>query len=202
MTSTSDDKENSVSTSFSITAEQFHGGDLKIPLASINGIWSKAEELVNEPGAIESAPKFPAGSIMVISQSGMRPHLAKVEGCLVTQIVQIGGICAHTVAIAHVNNILKTERFHRFFRVTKCNKSGIPSGVSNKGNRISKKRKQVECDTRIPQKSIKEILLLDHLLLIILHKQSSVLQSSVSSTLCSSVSLPYGPQSAVSPYGP
>lgn len=34
--------------SLSISAEEFHSGDLKIPLSSIKGIWMKAEELLTQ----------------------------------------------------------------------------------------------------------------------------------------------------------
>lgn len=65
------------STSLSISAEEFHSGDLKIPLNSIQGIWRKAEELLVQEDAIVSAPGYPKGSKMVKSTSGKRPHLVK-----------------------------------------------------------------------------------------------------------------------------
>ena len=46
----------------SISAEQFHSGDLKIPLTSIKGIWKKAEELLVQTDAIVAAPGCEQGS--------------------------------------------------------------------------------------------------------------------------------------------
>ena len=47
--------------SLSVTADQFHSGDLKVPLASVKGIWKKAEEL-DQPSAIVSAPGCERGN--------------------------------------------------------------------------------------------------------------------------------------------
>ena len=44
--------------SLSITAEECHSGDHKVPLASIQGVWKKAEELLAQPNAVVTAPGF------------------------------------------------------------------------------------------------------------------------------------------------
>ena len=58
----------------SLSAEHFHSG-LKIPLAFVQGIWQKAEELLCEPNAISAAPACDSKNRMVRSRSGKRPHL-------------------------------------------------------------------------------------------------------------------------------
>ena len=47
----------------------------RIPLTCLEGIWSKAEELLKTDGAIVSAPGVSSGSKFVQSYSGHRPHL-------------------------------------------------------------------------------------------------------------------------------
>ena len=74
------DKEQPTSDSFSpisqlpVQPEEFHSG-LKIPLAAIQGIWKKAEELLNDSNAISPAPGYDSKCKMVMSRSGKRPHL-------------------------------------------------------------------------------------------------------------------------------
>ena len=56
------------------------------------------------------------------------------------------GICSHTVAVAHVNGSLKEfctlyRKSKRAPSVSKLLLSGFPSGIGDKGNRVSKKRK-------------------------------------------------------------
>jgi len=65
--------------SLSVSAEQCHSGDSKVPFASIQGIWRKAEELLVDSNSIAPAPGFDeeAGAKMVRSRSGKSPHLVK-----------------------------------------------------------------------------------------------------------------------------
>lgn len=65
------------------------------------------------------------------------------------------GMCSHCVAVAHVNGIL--EGYLNFYlksknlpNLTQLLLTGLPSGVGNKGNRVSRKRKWVEVNSRIP----------------------------------------------------
>ena len=60
------------SSQFSVSAEHFHPG-LKIPLAAVQGIWNKAEELLWELNF--AVPGGDSNSKMVISHSGKRSHL-------------------------------------------------------------------------------------------------------------------------------
>ena len=96
--------------SLSATAEQCHSGDQKVPFASIQGIWRKAEELITEPNAIVPIPRFNEGVMMVLSRSGKRPHLIKCgKGGRVSCDSDCPNwkslnICSHCVVAAETNN--------------------------------------------------------------------------------------------------
>ena len=138
--------------SLSITAEECHSGDHKVPLASIQGVWKKAEELLAQPNAIITAPGFDTSAKMVASRSGKRPHLVKCEkgdrvscdnDCPNWKSLNI---CSHTVAVAESNNCL--HEYIDFYRKSKHLPSipwlvltGLPTGNGNKGNRVYRKRK-------------------------------------------------------------
>ena len=95
----------------SVRPEEFHTG-LKIPLAAIQGIWKKAEELVTDPSAISPAPGFDTKSRMVVSRSGKRPHLVSCskQGKYTCDNEcpnwKSMSICSHSVAVAQVNGSL------------------------------------------------------------------------------------------------
>ena len=97
--------------SLSVTAEQCHSGDQKVPFASIQGIWRKAEKLITEPNAIVPAPGFNEGVMMVLSRSGKRPHLVKCgKGGRVSCDSDCPNwkslnICSHCVVAAETNNL-------------------------------------------------------------------------------------------------
>ena len=147
--------------SLSITAEECHSGDHKVPLASIQGIWKKAEELLAQPNAVVTAPGFDASVKMVASKSGKRPHLVKSgKGGRVSCDSDCPNwrslnICSHTVAVAETNNCL--PQYIDFYRkskhlpsITQLVLTGLPTGIGKKGNRISRKRKNTEVTDRIP----------------------------------------------------
>ena len=100
--------------SLSVSAEQCHSGDSKVPFASIQGIWRKAEELLVDSNSIAPAPGFDeeAGAKMVRSRSGKRPHLVKCgKGGRVSCDSDCPnwkslGICSHCVVVAETNNCL------------------------------------------------------------------------------------------------
>ena len=95
-----------------ISPETFHSG-LKIPLASVQGIWQKAEELLRNTNSISPAPDCDNKSKMVISRSGKRPHVVacmKQGKCMCDSDCanwKSLKICSHSVAVAHVNNSLE-----------------------------------------------------------------------------------------------
>lgn len=148
-------------TSLSVSAEQLHSMGLRIPLASIQGIWKKADEMLKQPNAIVSAPGFSAGSKMVASRTGRRPHLVKCnKGGRISCDADCPNwkslsICSHCVAVAHVNGTL-TEYLNCFLRakslpnLSQLLLTGLPSGVGNKGNRVSRKRKRVAVENVLP----------------------------------------------------
>ena len=146
--------------SLSVTAEECHSGDRKVPLASIQGIWKKAEELLAQSNALVTAPGFDANVKMVASRSGKRPHLVKCgKGGRVSCDNECPNwkslnICSHTVAVAESNNCLR--EYIDFYRkskhlpsITRLVLTGLPTGIGNKGNRVSCKRKSTEVTDRI-----------------------------------------------------
>ena len=58
----------------SISAEEFQHG-LKIPLAAVQAIWRKAEELAGNSNAISPAPGYDSTCKMVMSRNRKCPHL-------------------------------------------------------------------------------------------------------------------------------
>jgi hypothetical protein len=120
----------------------------------------KASELIAQPGAISAAPGYGQECKMVMSKTGKRPHLvtsSKANGRFFCDAdcpnYKAICICSHTVAVAQLNNSL--QQFCDYYRkskhlpsVTQLLLSGVPSGVGNKGNRVSKKRKREEVTSR------------------------------------------------------
>ena len=144
--------------SLSVTVEEFHSGVSKIPVASIKGIWRKAEELLTQKNAIISAPGFENGSKMVLSKDGKRPHLVQVgKGGSIScdsecQNWKSLSVCSHCVAVAHCNDSLREfadfyRKSQHFQSVTPPLQGDHPSEVGNKlENCISRKRKHTELD--------------------------------------------------------
>ena len=84
----------------------------QIPLTCLEGIWSKAAELLKTDGAIVSAPGVSSGCKFVQSYSGYRPHLvtpkrgstfACNQDCPNWRALNV---CAHTVALAKLSGKL------------------------------------------------------------------------------------------------
>ena len=110
--------------------------------------------------SIVSAPGYPKGSKMVKSTSGKRPHLVKCakggrfscdSDCPNWKAL---GICSHSVAVAQVNACLAEytdfiRRSKHLPSVTQLLLTGLPGGVGNKGNRVSRKRKREEINDRV-----------------------------------------------------
>ena len=78
---------------------------------------------------------------MVCSKSGKLPHLVKIG--------------KHCVAVAEAEKCL--EEFSYFYRrsknptsITQLLLTGLPKGTGNKGNRVTRKRKQVDVEARVP----------------------------------------------------
>ena len=144
----------------SVDPKEFQSG-LSIPLPSVQAVWNKAAELISQPSSIVAAPGHSTGSKMVASKSGKRPHLVTHgkngrfscdSDCPNWKSL---GICSHSVAVAHVNDSLR--EFCNYYRKSKrlpnmsqLLLSGMPSGIGNKGNRVTRKRKKQEVTTFVP----------------------------------------------------
>jgi hypothetical protein len=89
-------------------------GSVPIPEIILNGIWSKAAQLLSMPNAISRAPGSDMKSHAVLSFSGSRNHLVscKKTGQYVCDKAcgnwNSLGICSHTVAVAEVNDDLSS----------------------------------------------------------------------------------------------
>lgn len=97
---------------------------VSIPFPVLQGIWQKAEELIDAPNSITSAPGHSTEARMVLSRSGKRPHLVVPDGkggqykcdaeCLNYKSV---GMCSHVIAVAHLNDGL--QKFLDWFKKVK-----------------------------------------------------------------------------------
>jgi hypothetical protein len=136
----------------SIDPQKFQSG-LNIPLPSVQAIWNKAAELISQPNLIVAAPGHGTESKIVLSRTGKRPHLVtcgkngrySCDGdCPNWKSL---GICSHSVAVAQVNGSLKEfcDHYRKSKRLPSMSQlllSGMPSGMGNKRNRVSRKRKK------------------------------------------------------------
>ena len=81
---------------------------VRIPLNCLEGIWSKAAELLRTENAIVSAPGVGGGSKFVLSYSGRKPHLVvpKKGGAFACDNEcpnwKALSTCAHSVAVANL----------------------------------------------------------------------------------------------------
>ena len=129
--------------------------NVSVPLDCLKGIWQKAEELLQSPGGMSSAPGQPEQARMVLSRSGKRPHLVlpckggrfKCDAdCLNFKSL---GVCSHTVAVAECNNLLADflthfQKANKKPSFTALSLHGVPSGCGKKGNIAPRKRRKQE----------------------------------------------------------
>ena len=124
----------------------------RILLNCLEGIWSKAAELLKTEGAIVSAPGVGSGAKYVLSYSGQRPRLvmpkrgnafACDQDCPNWKALSV---CAHTVAVAELCG--KLQEFIACFKKTKKSPSltqfaeaTMPRGKGRKGSKCPRKRK-------------------------------------------------------------
>lgn len=119
----------------------------------LQGIWQKAQELLNMPGSITPAPGNSTTARMVFGRSGQRPHVVTSckdgkfkcdSDCVKFRSL---GICTHSVAVAEINRQLsefvtafkKTMKKPNFTRLAT---HGMPSGRGKKGTQPPRKRKR------------------------------------------------------------
>ena len=124
--------------------------EIAIPLACLQGIWTKASELLTSTENIVSAPGCDPAARLVISRTGKRPHLvlptkagykcdsdcANFKGL---------GICSHTVVVAHLNDQLlqfvkSLKKAKKKPNMTSLALHGMPTGTGRKGSRPPRKR--------------------------------------------------------------
>ena len=127
--------------------------NVSVPLDSLKGIWQKAEELLQSPEGMSSAPGHPEQARMVLSRSGKRPHLVlpckggrfKCDAdCLNFKSL---GLCSHTVAVAECNSVLSDflthfQKANKKPSFTALSLHGVPGGCGKKGGIAPRKRKK------------------------------------------------------------
>ena len=134
---------------------------VRVPRNSLEGVWSKAAELLKTEGAIVSAPGVGEGAKFVLSYRGRNPHLV---------VPRKGGafacdgncpnwkalnICAHSVAAAELCS--KLPEFVAWFKkankcpnLSKFAEATMPKGRGKKGNENPRKRRtSAVTETRI-----------------------------------------------------
>lgn len=141
------------------------GDAVRVPLNCLEGIWSKAAELLKTEGAIVPAPGVGSDAKFVLSYSGQRPHLvvpkqgstfACDEDCPNWRALNI---CSHSVAVAEL-----CGKLPEFVACCKKNKKGpslakfaeatMPKGRGQRGTVCPRKRKR-----SVPTESVLKTLL-------------------------------------------
>ena len=126
--------------------------DVRIPLTCLEGIWSKAAELLQTEEAIVSAPGVGDGAKFVLSYSGRKPHLVvpKKGGAFACDDEcpnwKALSICSHSVAVANLCG--KLSEFVSWYKknkrapsLTKYAQATAPKGKGRKGSQCPRKRK-------------------------------------------------------------
>lgn len=125
--------------------------EVTIPLAFLQGIWTKATELLSTTNSVVPAPGNCAEARLVLSRTGQRPHFVlpcKTGGfkcdsdCANYKSI---GICSHTVVVAHLNNQLSTfvarvKKARKKPNLMKLAVHGMPAGKGRKGSCPPRKR--------------------------------------------------------------
>ena len=124
---------------------------VNVPLKCLEGIWNKASQLIDTENAIVPAPGQDPEAKMVLSYSGKVPHMVtpKKSGdfscdsnCPSWKAM---GICAHSVAVAEVNNklpqFLSTKKRKQAINVTNLLTTTMPKGRGRKGGVAPRSKK-------------------------------------------------------------
>ena len=122
MSSISVGRDMSVSSALSVHIDTFTGS-VRVPRNCLDGIWSKAFELLRTDNAIVPTPGFGMNVKCVLSYRGKKPHLVtpKKGGQFSCDSdcpnFKALGICAHVVALAEtcqkLHSLLKRQRKHQ-----------------------------------------------------------------------------------------
>ena len=124
--------------------------EVTIPQPCLQGIWKKAEELLNSPGSITAAP---GNSEEALSRSGQRPHLVvpckggKYKCDPDCANFKSLGICSHSVVVAEVNKKLSeflasVKKAKKKPNFTQLAVHDMPVGCERKGGQAPRKRKK------------------------------------------------------------
>ena len=143
-----------VSASFALSVQvDSFASDVRVPRSSLEGIWSKAAELLKTDGAIVTAPGVGVDAKYVLSYSGRKPHLVvpTKEGgfkcdsdCPNWKAL---GICSHCVAVGEMCNKLvqvvnSFKKVKKAPNLTKFAEATMPKGRGRKGGSVPRKRKR------------------------------------------------------------
>lgn len=135
----------------SITAED--SGITTIPLVTLDGMWSNAEQILNSDNAITHAPGSNKKACMVISCSQAGPHRVQTRSdgqydcdsaCLQWASSHI---CSHTIAVVEYNKELDSF-LHWFVKYAESPNisvlvmSGLPHGHGKKRGKPKRQRKR------------------------------------------------------------
>ena len=132
---------------------------VNIPIKCLEGIWTKASELISTNDAIVPALGQDSGARMVLSYSGKVPHMVTPKkggefscnsSCPHWKSM---GTCAHSVAVAEVNKklpqFLSAKKRRKSPNVTSLLTANLPRGHGRKGGTASRSRKPSQSVTRI-----------------------------------------------------
>ncbi len=140
-----------------------NSGITKLTLSTLQCIWEKAEELINNDNAITTAPGSDTSARMVLSYSSPVPHLVskntsgqyKCDSNCLNWVSS--GLCSHSLAVAEMNGDVVT--FLNWYKssteqpnITSVAMTGLPSGRGRKGG--NPKRVRSRDKKKAPEMSI------------------------------------------------
>ena len=142
-------RDNTLSSTLSVHVDSF-ASEVRIPRPCLEGIWSKAAELLKTKNAISQAPGVVGGKF-VLSYSGKRPHLVvpKKGGTFACDADcpnwKALGVCAHAIAVAEQNQNLPKQikalkQAKKNPKITSFAEATMPKGRGRKGN-VAPRRK-------------------------------------------------------------
>ena len=141
-----------LASSLSVDVHTFATG-VRVPLNCLEGIWSKAAELLKTSGAIVPAPGIGSNAKFVLSRHGQKPHLVQArkghsfacdDDCPNWRALHI---CSHSVAVAELCGKLQEfvtccKKTMKAPNLTRFADATMPRGRGRKGTVCPRKRKQ------------------------------------------------------------
>ena len=121
--------------------------EIAIPLACLQGIWTKASELLTSTENIVSAPGCDPAARLVTSPTAhlVVPTKAGYKCDSDCANFKALGICSHTVVVAHLNDhaaitVCQISQGKKKPNMTNLALHGMPTGTRKKGSRPPRKR--------------------------------------------------------------